>query len=103
MRRTGVELIKRDTELPQAWEQLRLDVAVDGVVYPLVRSGLDIPVRLADSDHLGDFPGHVVADAEPLELAFFVKFVHGLEGLFVRCCTVRTMEVPHLDGARYRQ
>ena len=51
-----VELVERDPELAQAREQLRLDLAVDRVVDPLVRRRLDVPVRLADADDLGDLP-----------------------------------------------
>ena len=51
-----VELVERNTELAKAREQLRLDLAMDRVVDPLVRRRLDVSVRLADADDLGDFP-----------------------------------------------
>ena len=53
---TGVELVEGDAEFAEAREELRLDLAVDGVVDALVRRRLDVPVRLADADNLGDFP-----------------------------------------------
>ena len=56
-----VELVERDPVLAQAREELRLDLAVDGVVDPLVRRRLDPPVRLADLAHLRDFPpSHII-------------------------------------------
>ena len=56
MRRTRVELVECDPELPQAREELRLDLPVDRVVDALVGRGVDAPVRLADADHFRDFP-----------------------------------------------
>ena len=90
------------------------------VVDALVRRRLDVSVRLADADDLGDFPpdSHrtgksgivnlgmgrrharvVVGDAEALELALLVELVDGAQGLFVGRGTVRAVEVPHVDGA----
>ena len=54
--RTRVELIKRDAELAEAREELRFNLAVDGVVDALVRRRLDVAVCAADAHHLGDFP-----------------------------------------------
>ena len=51
-----VELVKRDPVLAQAREELRLDLAVDGVVDTLVRRRLNVPVRPADADDLCDLP-----------------------------------------------
>ena len=51
-----VELVERNTELAKAREQLRLDLAMDRVVDPLVRRRLDVPIRPADADDLCDLP-----------------------------------------------
>lgn len=53
---TRVELVERDAELAEAWDELGLDLAVDGIVDALVRRGLDVPVRSADLHDLRDFP-----------------------------------------------
>lgn len=74
-------------------------VPVDSVVDALVRRRLDPAVLPADLDHLGDLPGHVVADAEALELALLVELVHGPKGLLVRCGAVGAVQVPHLERA----
>ena len=99
MRRTRVELVERDPELPQAREQLRLDLALDRVVEALVRCGLHPAIGAADPNDLGDLPGHVVGDPEALELALLVELVDRAQGLFVRRGAVRAVEVPHVDGA----
>ena len=99
IRRTRVELVERDSELPQAWEQLRLNLALDRVVDALVNSRLHPAIGAADPNDLGDLPGHVVGDSKALELALLVELVDGAQGLFVGRGAVRAVEVPHVDGA----
>ena len=69
------------------------------VVDALVHRGLDVSIPLADLADLGDLPGHVVTDAETLELAFLVEIVDCLERHFVWRRAVRAVEVPHVDRA----
>ena len=56
---TRVELVESDTELAEAGEELRFDLAMNRVVDTLVDRGLDIALRLADADNLGDLPPKV--------------------------------------------
>ena len=97
-----VELVERYSELAQAWEQLGLDVPVDRVIDALVRRGLYVSILPTDVYHLGNFPGHVVANSETLELAFLVEVVDSFESFFEGSGTVGAMEVPHLDRAKMK-
>ena len=99
MRRTRVELVECDPELPQAREELRLNLALDRIVDALVHSRLHPAIGAADPHDLGDLPGHIVGDSKALELALLVELVDGAQGLFVGRSAVRAVEVPHVDGA----
>ena len=54
--RTRVELVERDAELAEAWEELRLNFATDGIVRTLIDGGLDIPIGLANLNDLRNLP-----------------------------------------------
>ena len=59
--------------MAEAGEEFLLDGAVEGVVDALVDGGLDPVVGAGDFADLGDFPGHVVGDAEVGEETAFVE------------------------------
>ena len=99
MRRTRVELVERDPELPQAREELRLNLALDRVVHALVHGRLHPAIGAADPDDLSDLPGHEVGDPEALELALLVELVDRAQRLFVGRLAVRAVQVPHVEGA----
>lgn len=94
--RTWVELIEGNPILPHTREELWLDVAMDSIIDALVRCGHDIPVGLANLADLGNLPRHVVADTKPFEFALLIEVVHRLKSDFIWCCTVGSVQIPHL-------
>ena len=96
MRRTRVELVEGDPELPQAREELRFNLALDRVVDALVNSRLHPAIGAADPNDLGDLPGHVVGDSKALELSLLVELVDRTQCVLVLCGAVGPVQVPHL-------
>lgn len=54
--RTRIELVESYAKFTQAREEFGFNLAVNGVIDPLVGGRLDVPVRLANHHDLGDFP-----------------------------------------------
>lgn len=92
--------VEGDAVVAQAGEQLVLDATVQRVVMSFVGGRLDPAVSLADLAHLRHLPRHVVADPEPLEVAFLVELVHGTERILVAVLAVGPVQVEHLDLIR---
>ena len=53
---TRVIPVKRYAKLAEAREELGFDIALEDVVHALVHGRLNVPIRLADADNLGDLP-----------------------------------------------
>lgn len=90
--RKRVKHVKRNIIIPQAREEIRLDVATKSIVYTLVNRRFHPAVTGADLTDLSDFPGGEVAQAEAGEAAFEVEVVDGAEGGFVGGCAVWSVE-----------
>lgn len=73
------------------------DRPVEGIVYSLINVWHLVAIGLADLTDLSDLPTLVVADAQTLEVAFFVEIVDGLHGDLVRRRPVGTVKVPHVN------
>lgn len=79
-------------------EQLLLAAPHDGVVMPLVYTGLDVPLFLANLEEPLHLRGGVVREPESLELALVESLVHGLGHILKGCLAVRDVEEHGLDA-----
>ena len=68
-----------------------------GIIKALIDSWLDPTIPLASLTHLSDFPRSVIADAEAVEVAFFVQVVDFSERSLEWSAPLRSVEVPHVN------
>ncbi len=92
--------VERDAVVAQAREQLILDAALQRMVMSFIDGRFDPAVLFADLADLRNLPRHVVAQAEPIEVAFAMELVHRAEGVLEWVLAVRPVQIEHLDLVR---
>lgn len=89
--------IKSHSIPAQDRKEFLLTPSNNGIIVPLEDAGLDPAVLLANVNEPLDFLGFVVAEAPALDLALFVRLVHGLARFFKWSLPVRHVEVLDVD------